>query len=398
MPRTFHVSLRYAKSVRPPVSLTYKQMPITHRQARLAGREALVPEIVLKDYACNAVIDWIEVQVHLGRSTQHQWMRDAFDGFDLKPFIAPVDAGKGQESAQFRIKVQEPDLVRLRRILAAIERKYGQASEPLVVGMEVSVDFMPKKPSDEARARMVGVLFRHLAPSLSIFDAPQDAPRYSWGAKHRWARVQEGGSTPRDPYCFAVADGENVPGIDTTIYFGGKDAEDMVRVMDKVLDRQNVFVGTREVLAPEEKRCRIEVVLKQSSLEALGIRQLDDVFSFRFPTLQRRYFQFKLATVPVETRGPVAVYREKKRLEKFLATGISGLAKMDQTILTHSSDVRPQVRQELARRGKSLPGRPRISSGPYGTAVAYELLCKKVQTALANLSRSMVSQELEKRT
>lgn len=390
------VALRYFKSNRDPVVLSYRQTALCRSQARLVGRDVLIPGIALDAYACSAVIDWIEIDLRLKKVTQHQWLADAIAGFDRRPYIKPVDAGAGQESTCFKIKFQEPDLEELRRIFAAIDRRYGLAEEPVVIGLEVSVDFTPRTPSDEARARMVGVLFRHLAPDTVVFATPDAMPRHSWGVGHRWARVQKIGSSS-DPYAFAVNDTTSSPGADTTSYFGAKNSDAMIRVMDKVVDRQNTYTDTREVLAAEDQRCRVEVTLKQSKLAALGIRHIGDVSRFRFATLQGQYFQFKLATVRrLDGRaGPVPVYRERQRVQKFLQTGVSGLAKMDQVLLEHDTAIRPLVRRSLAARGKTLPGRPRTGSGPYGTAVAYEELCKTVQAALANLSRKLRAQVAE---
>lgn len=344
------------------------------------------------------MIDWVTIDVRLKHVTQHQWLADAIEGFGRRPYIKPIDPGLGTESSHFTMKFQEPDFVQLVRIIAAIDRRYGLATTPIIAGMEVSVDFRPKSPSDDARARMVGVLFRHLAPASDIFSSPADTPRYAWGKKHRWARIQESrGSDQNDSYRFAVNDISNAPAADTTVYFGAENRNVMWRIMDKVLDRQNTFAGTYEALPAARQRCRVEVTLKHSKLAEMGIRHLEDVPRFKFSTLQGQYFQFKLATVSPRNLalGPVARYRERQRIQKFLATGISGLGKMDQTILVRDGAMRPLIRKELATRGKRIPGRPRTGEGPYGTAVAYEDLCKKVQTALRNLSRSLRSHEDE---
>lgn len=387
------IALRYFKSNKDPVVLSYRQTAHGRSQARLVGRDVLIPDIALDAYTCSAVIDWIELDLELKSVTQHQWLRDAIAGFDVRVYIKPIDAGAGLESSHFTIKVQEPDFVELQRILAAIDRRYGLVAEPTVIGLEVSVDFTPKTPSDEARARMVGVLFRHLAPATDVFTTRTARPRHSWGEGHRWAPVQETGSGS-DPYVFAVNDTTSSPGADTTSYFGAKDSDDMVRVMDKVVDRQNRHADTQEVLAEKDRRCRVEVTLKQGKLAALGIRHIADVSRFKFARLQGTYFQFKLATMRRldGSAGPVPAYRERQRVQKFLETGISGLAKMDQTLLEHDTVIRPVVRKALAKIGKTLPGRPRRGPGPYGTAVAYEKLCMMVQTALSNLSRKLGAQ------
>lgn len=236
MSKIYRVLLRYVHASREPVSLNYRQVPLDRSQARLVGREALTPDILLNDYMCNAVIDWITIDLRLKHVTQHQWLADAIEGFGRRPYIKPIDPGLGKESAHFTIKFQEPNIVQLRRIVAAIGRRYGLARGPSIVGMEVSIDFTPKTPSDDARARMVGVLFRHLAPTTDIFSNRAAMPRCSWGAGHRWQRIQESrGADYNVPYRFAVNDVSNVPAAHTTVYFGPKDDDVMWRVMDKVL-------------------------------------------------------------------------------------------------------------------------------------------------------------------
>ncbi len=390
------VPLRYFKSNHEPVILRYHQTALSRSQARLVGRDVLVPDLDLDAFSCSAVIDWIQLDLQLKSITQHRFLADAFLGFGRRPYIEPIDAGAGQESSHFEVKVQEPDLLKLQRILAAIDRRYGLIAVPVVIGMEVSVDFTPKTPSDENRARMVGVLFRHLAPELQVFTSRTSMPRFAWGNDHRWLLIQKSGRGS-DPFTFAVNDTVNSPGADTTIYFGDKDSASMVRVMDKVVDRQNRHAETHEVLALKDRRCRVEVTLKQSKLAALGIRHIADVSRFKFATLQGTYFQFKLATVRRLDggAGPLLLYRERQRVKKFLHTGISGLAKMDQMLLEQNALTRPLHRRSLAVKGKRLSGRARTGSGPYGTAVAFEQLCKSVQYALANLSRKLKAEVAE---
>ena len=54
---------------RPP-PLVYRLEPVANDQARFRGRYLLRPELDLSRFATRAEIDWIDLKVSLGRSTQ----------------------------------------------------------------------------------------------------------------------------------------------------------------------------------------------------------------------------------------------------------------------------------------------------------------------------------------
>lgn len=71
----------------------------------------------------------------------------------------------------------------------------------------------------------------------------------------------------------------------------------MMRLMDKVIDRQDRDAGTFLALNDVEKRVRIEVTLQKSVLHGLGVKTLQDLKGFKFNKLHGDHFQFFLPTI-----------------------------------------------------------------------------------------------------
>ncbi|TGQ96053.1 hypothetical protein EN847_34250, partial [Mesorhizobium sp. M1C.F.Ca.ET.204.01.1.1] len=80
--------------------------------------------------------------------------------------------------------------------------------------------------------------------------------------------------------------------------------------MVKLLDKQNIATGTREVLPEEKKRVRIEVTIDKDELDDIGIRAIEDLADFKFQRFQGRYFKFRVPTFPELAYEPA----EKRRL------------------------------------------------------------------------------------
>ena len=79
------------------------------------------------------------------------------------------------------------------------------------------------------------------------------------------------------------------------MYLGAKDDDVMIRLMDKIIDGQRLD-GAFIALAEDDKRVRIEVAVRGGELITLGLVGVETLRRFKFKTLQKRYFQFKLPT------------------------------------------------------------------------------------------------------
>jgi hypothetical protein len=101
-----------------------------------------VPDIDLAAFSFRAVYDWIEFEVHLGRTTQAQHVQSVLRRhLDRNSHIIPTDPGLGDTFTRCAIKVQDPPNM---AIVAQIHRDlvgiYGEAAVSRVTAIELSVD------------------------------------------------------------------------------------------------------------------------------------------------------------------------------------------------------------------------------------------------------------------
>ena len=394
MPRSSTVSLQYAKSARDPVSLGFAARRHAGKQAAVRDRVLLQPEIDLQKYAFSAVIDWIEVEVSLGRITQFRHIQDFLaTARPRRHHIVPIQPGAGKESDNFTVRIQEPrSAAAVADVCDTIAAKFGSRSTPIIREIEISIDARPKVPNDDDRARMFGVLQRTIFTGRDIFTEGNSRPRYCI-AKEDPIFLLKGSKKKSKLVNTMLWPESEVPApVDGTFYLGARDEPSLVRIMDKVVDTQNHDEDTKVDLNDDEKRVRIEVALQLEELLDLGVCELEDLRSFSYPRLQRRNFQFKLPTFD-ETGGLgkaalklVRVLKEERRLKRFLSTGVIGMLAMQRGEADFRSRHLPDLQRHMRQRGLKMK-RNRRGTGPAGTFVAYEELNRLVADALWNLSK-----------
>ena len=71
------------------------------------------------------------------------------------------------------------------------------------------------------------------------------------------------------------------------------------RIQNKVLDKQNKAAGTRDQLADEKKRVRIEVTLGREGCREIGLEQFADLEVLGIARLQKGFFQFMKPTFAI---------------------------------------------------------------------------------------------------
>jgi hypothetical protein len=378
--------------------LIYGAKILAGGQRRLNGRWLLQPDIDLSKFTCRAVVDWLEIHFSTVSPTRLQELRrlmaSSFGG--TKPWVTPVESPTARGMARFRTKshlfvlrVQEPDFGQIAAALIAVDSKYHLDGAPRVPAIEVSIDFTPKVPCDRNRLAMVLVLGRHLRPTVSnVISRKPDRPRFSWGDGKidtiSFGAMKE--TINRDTLPLSLA-GDQAPFADATLYLGAKCGPVMWRIMDKVVDRQNRGVGTARTLAAEERRARIEVVLRGAALNEVGIGDFSKLSTFRFEKLAR-FFRFSLPTfsepVPPKPICPAA-WISRRRWQKFEMTGIVGSDALDKAV----ANERDRTRLALMRAKLPIRQRERAGNGAQGTLVAYREMNKAVDTALRHLSESI---------
>jgi hypothetical protein len=380
---------------RPPVILGYRPRPCPAKQTRFADRTALAPDIDLGAYVCRAVIDWVQIRVHLKRPTQFQWIqRDVLAATGIKVFTSNDDADAPNAADDiFHLRFQEPTGAFLAKAITAINAKFGIDGEPIVEMLEVSVDFTPKNASFEDRSRMFGVLVRHLHPSRDVLTCPRDRPRFSWGRGKEQAHVLErnGRDSQLNPGLFASAGNDRPVPVDTTYYLGATDGPAAWRVQSKEGDQRNCLAETYLDLPENKRRARVEVTLNSDELLRLGITTINDLHRFNFTKLQRGYFQFALPTFQHSFTSMIAAreWLSNRRRSKFLDAGVVGLAAMDAATARRRRAARRSVVASLASMGLRAEPLRREGTGRAATFASYEELNKRVQTALRHLRESM---------
>ncbi len=398
--------VHFRDPARSPASINYSARPTGGTQARLRGRELLVPDLDLGQFECRAVVDWVKLRFTIGRQTHLSHLRRLIgDRLGAKPHVAPGDATLTGHSTVFVVTVQEPEKSEVDAIFNDIARKHGIVGDILIDAIEISVDFRPHVPSDRARAELFGVLQRSFWTSRDVFSAQNDRPR-CFGAEmkgrkmHRLFRIFEeeelngttlGKRAKIDSSIWLDAKVDTPASADGTLYVGARNASIRWRLMDKVKDQQNRKTGTFKALSDAEKRVRVEVTLSQPELGAkTGLHRLHDLQTFRFTTLQKKFFRFMLptfqATPEKDNLHPMLnVWIDRMRIERFLKTGILGLEWSDRARdhfrKPHLAELKKTRRSASATRAKKKK-RPLPVSRNY---VAYEDLCWRIQASLRHL-------------
>lgn len=380
--------------------LRYERKPIEKKQRRFEGRYALIPEVQLYEFECRAVIDWIVVRLVTGRATQHQWIQQVVEPeVGRRCHIDVVDETPGRVSNVFEIRFQEPDLGQVKSVCRLLEEKFELQMLPVIAAIEVSVDFRSSFRDILDRAKLFTVLTRHFYPARDVLKAHRDRPRFSFGGGKDWAGVlgRTKGRPDLDDYYFTSLDTDQPPFVDSTYYVGADEADIRWRIMDKVVDTQNRAAGTFFGLDDIDKRVRIEVTLDRSAIAGLGVEYLTDLPRLRFAQLQSKFFSFVLPTF-ADTNyshdgAPRAVrfMHERKREQKFLATGVIGLAAMDGAWARRVKAIRKDAKVYLRRSGRAVKPIRRVGRGSTGDYLAYEELNERVGVALRHLGERVAA-------
>lgn len=389
------IPLRSIKTQRSLGQLDYVQEQVTNKQARLAGRVALRPQIDLNDFVCRAVIDFIVVEVHLGRRSNFSHVRRlAQPAVTSSIYVKPVGAEANGVTDIFTLRVQEPDLGQIREWCDCLELEFGFKNPARVHGIEFSVDFTPKRASEFERAALFMALTRHFLPTRNVLDVLRDRPRFTFGRRREdtITVIKTDPHFPKtdDRHRLAEESGRR-PYVDACYYFGAEESDLFWRIMDKVVDRQDPATGSRLDLEEHRKRVRVEASLQRSSVLALGVDTLPDLSGLRFATLQGALFRFVKPTFADSAKWPASSvsaarsWLERNRMQKFISTGAVGLQAMDETSDRQRRTIRASALADFRRRGLTFKPKPRVGIGTAGTFVAYDELNTRVATALRKL-------------
>lgn len=378
-------------------SLGYRSVALAGEQKRFAGRYALRPNISLDKFEARAVIDWLELKLLLSRKTQFQWIaKEASAVLGRKPWVRRVGGGLPNDpDTAFEMRIQEPKMSKVIELVEALRKKFGFEIDPVIFSIEISVDFRPKQPDDLDRTRLLYVLANHLLVDRDVLSDLMSRPRSVTDRSSFYVSHMLYGSRrfDRDTNNHFLRSHERdiAPYVDGTYELGARNSAVRWRIMDKIIDSQNVAAGTSLSLPEEEKRVRIEVTLYRPEIAELGVTFLDDLKELNFTRMQGRFFRFFLPTFDrgeasgFRSRGARTEWLEMQRIIKFTKTGSIGLKAMDDILREDRKELRRRVSGDLKARGLKPRSPSRRGVGPYGTFVAYKEMNDRLRMALRKL-------------
>ena len=311
---------------------------------------------------------------------------------DRDSHIAAEDKGPGDVFSTCTIKIQEPaSLAQIAAIHKALVSSFGEAAGSRVTGIEVSIDATPKDPSDAARALLLGAMQRTIWTTRDIWSDRMSRPRTAFGRGDRQTITLSPAPEEDDTgLSRSVPDNHTIPAIDGTMYLGAKGDDVMIRLMDKVVDRQRPD-GTRDVLADDRKRVRVEVTLKGKELEKVGITDITSLDRLNLTKFQKRYFQFMLPTFsrrgkPVTGVDALRNTQQEWRARTYLRSGVTGLMAMDAVSARHRKAMTPGM-QKVLRRMNLTTARTWAGKRLAPPVISWAAMNRKVNVALRDLMK-----------
>lgn len=369
----------------------YSWTPTGKTQARFAGRRQLRPALDLKDYRFEAVVDYLKFRVTTDRSMDPKNLKRQITARGVNNNGVTAIFGEdeaGPRSTIFDLRMDDPTPADLVKAIAIINATPGLATDGALQLLEVSVDVYPEDhSSDGPRLLMSDLLRRHFLPAEVQWRYPGGWPR--WAGAERQSGFILGKDMPEDEFDERVrlVEGHGELPVNTTIYIGGLNAGPlMMRVMDKVIDRQKRGGGF-DLLEPDQRRSRIEVELRREELNVLGLNKIDDLYGFKFGKLRADLFDFAIPTFAFDERKVLAAgitaARRILELAVFERSGVLGLTHMQKAGLVHRNSTRAR------RLASGLSAAPRVRNGfgRNGFSLDYVELNRAVDEAFAGLVR-----------
>lgn len=357
--------------------LTYTPTADTSHSSSKSPEMVFKPNLDRADYRFRAVIDkmvllvetshltngpsvWKRLEDDTGVTTYVQDLTETTSESWGAPLPKPGLTKK--TGHHFAIQVQEPEPDLLTSLLHVLSKEFGLVGAVRLHLLEVAVDIYSKASSGpEAliqREQMVGLLQRHCwAPASAFTTEGVPSPRYKDARQYT-------GSKPK--YLFnhssrssRAADDEigepevrdrllrEVPGeslfLNATLYRGAEASDAMTRVQQKIADKRNPHKNTKTVLAPKDRRARVEVTLSgEATLASRGLETVDDLAKVSFRKLTQPYLSLWLPLVP---EAGELQEDAKKQLQ---SRGVYGIE-----LRNRARDEKD--REERKRSGKPLP-------------------------------------------
>jgi hypothetical protein len=389
-----NAQLPFRAAAKPPLRLNHQIIPLPNGQKRLEGRIALKPVLDLTGCKFRAVIDWIEFRVHFDKGTQVQHVQKVLRKYlSRDSHIEPHALGPGSVFDQCRIKIQEPkSFAAVAQITQDLADQFGAPKDSQVTVLEISIDAYPATASDAERGVLLGAMQRMISTDRDIWSNLKSRPRVVW-ARGRKATMKLSPSPKMDRKAKTRLhpDNHRIPFLDGTMYLGARDDDVMIRVMDKIKDKQKPDQSF-DLLSDAEKRVRIEVTLQGGELPKIGVTTVMSLRNLNLSRFQGDYFKFMMPTFrapkPAHLRGANAAALaewQALRARTYLRSGVTGLMSMDDWATLSEEEAVPMIRIYLKQIGRDpKTAKPKRLARPF---LAHSELNSKVGSALINLNR-----------
>ncbi|MCF4099776.1 hypothetical protein [Maritalea mediterranea] len=364
-----------------------------------AGKFIVKPEIDFKDYRRTTVIDFVDIVIAPQKgSVNYKSIRKKLkDLLQISPHVIELPrSSSGQR--YFRVRIQDLKRKRYDQLNELFQTNLPLNEPPRLGTLELSIDFRPKKVSDQSFVKMHSVLARHFVPYGKHLTGSDERMRiYVPEGLHceQLARLNRGQEDPsntlklqqtqqniKDGYAQPYAE-EIIP-FGSTVYYGREDPDYYAwRIMHKRLDNQNWRGDETErekkekELAINKQRTRIEVTVGELGLKELGLTHFHSLKGFNFQTAFSKLFKFQVPMFDEITPGP------RERLRKLLQMNTSVRRYMHQGVfrLTHYP-------AEVDLRSRSFPRHvPKLKPACVET-VSYRELDRAIAISLRSIKKA----------
>lgn len=395
----------------------YRLRPCTSIERRFNGRLDVLPSLNLDDYEFDAVIDYLRIELTSSKPMSPINVYKKLRAAAIEPGwikALPLPGETKWLATRFTMRIDDPTPASLHGRIDAIRKMGDFDCDGRLALLEVSIDIYPKARGDEvARIMMTDHLRRHILPNPAIWrDVTTGDTWPRWVGNPDPKKTRPDGTPERPSPHYLVGKGEaelnehlargrfsnrKPAPSNATTYFGcSASGRGMIRIMDKVIDKQSRGKGAYVALKPADRRTRIEVELSGPALEAfLGDPHVDRLHEVDFRKLRSEFFEFAKPTVPefplavpggpASSLGTVIVdFEHQKEISTFHVAGAVGLHLLQQH---RAKKMRRRRKAALRRRGIALD-RERQGLGKSGFLLSYETLNDKCENALRRINRA----------
>lgn len=236
------------------------------------------PEINLSDYKATAVIDWLEIAVTLGHTTQFQYVQAeqhrllGLSALDKPIHVTAQNVAKATDAATgfvFRLQEHhhENNAAKIAYIVRGLEAFFGFTAPAQIVGIEVAFDLKPRRDP-----KAIYEAYAVLNDRIAAYG--MHARQYTYSVRRKRGQLVPLTLDPIfDPH--------------GTLYVGHQDDGHGHQPTAKAYRAYAKVTDNGKSLPPDQHRARVEVTLQLDALEEYGLTDPLALASYDFTRLAR---------------------------------------------------------------------------------------------------------------